>query len=171
MRLLLFLIVVTSLSCKNTNQTPGKLQGVWIPETIDWKDGSFKILSIRDSCFTQISATQSKDDKDSIHFMIEPGFNLSAGAIHIKDTVAVVSIRDLYKHIPRLGEKIPGSMRIGTLNVLDSKGFLVYQGKYYKKTNMFKRESQDIIDSISINFAKKLKPLATLSNPVSPPDF
>lgn len=157
MRLLISLLLIALLSCKdNNNQTSEKIQGIWIPETIDWKDGSFKILSIRDTAFIQIASTQSKDHLDSIYFMTEPGFNLSAGAIDIRDTIAVVSFRDLYKHVPLINDKFPSSIKVDTISINDSNVF-IYQGKPYKKTSMFKSESKEIIDSIAINFVKFLK--------------
>jgi hypothetical protein len=163
MRVLIFFLLIALFSCTDNNQNPERVQGVWIPETIDWDDGSFKFLFIRDTAFTQISSTQSKDDKDSIYFMTEPGYNLSAGTIHVRDTVAVVSFQDLYKHVPLISDKFPSSIKIDTIYFNKGNSFILYQGKPYKKTNMFKRESKDIIDSIAINFVQFLKKKQNIS--------
>jgi len=137
---------------------PNRLNGIWIPESINWEDGSFKILYIRDTSFVQIASNQSKDDKDSIYFMVEPGFNLSAGTIHINDNIAVIYIQDLYKHTPLISDNLPSSVKVDTIYLDEKKNdALMYQEKLYRKTVLFKNESQDKIDSIAINFAQFLK--------------
>lgn len=86
----IFLIIILILLGCNENQAPEKLEGIWIPETIDWKDGSFKFLRMHDTSFIQISATQSKDDKDSIYFMVEPGLNFTASRIKAINNSVIV---------------------------------------------------------------------------------
>jgi hypothetical protein len=155
----IFLVIIfVLLGCKE-NQTPEKPEGIWIPETIDWKDGSFKILRIHDTSFIQISATQSKDDKDSIYFQVEPGLNFSAGRIEANNNnTAIIHFRDLYKHVPLISEKFPSEIKIDTIYI-DSKkrDFITYQGKQYRKTEMFKKESIDQMNSISKFYLDRLK--------------
>lgn len=152
------LIIFVLLGCEE-NQTPEKLEGIWIPETIGWKDGSFKFLSIHDTSFIQISSTQSKDNKDSIYFMVEPGLNFSAGRIEGDNTnIAIVYFRDLYKHVPLISEKFPSEVKIDTVYIDGKrKDFLMYQGKLYRKTEMFKKESIDQMNSISNYYLGHLK--------------
>lgn len=152
----IFLVIIfVLLGCKE-NKTPEKLEGIWIPETIDWKDGSFKFLRMHDTSFIQISATQSKDDKDSIYFQVEPGLNFSAGRIEANNNnTAIVHFRDLYKHVPLISEKFPGEIKNDTIHI--DRDFIIYQGKPYRRTEMFKKESIDQMTSISKYYLDRLK--------------
>jgi hypothetical protein len=155
---ILILIIFVLLGCKE-NQTPAKLEGIWIPETIDWNDGSFKFLRMHDTSFIQISATQSKDDKDSIYFMVDPGLNFSAGRIDANNNnAAIIHFRDLYKHVPLISEKFPSEVKIDTIYIDTKKrDFIMYQSKPYRKTEMFKKESIDQMNSISKYYLDRLK--------------
>jgi hypothetical protein len=155
----IFLVIIfVLLGCKE-NQTPEKLEGIWIPETINWKDGSFKFLRMHDTCFIQISATQSKDDKDSIYFQVEPGLNFSAGRIVANNNnTAIVHFKDLYKHVPLISEIFPSEIKIDTIYFDSSKrDFIIYRGEPYIKTEMFKKESIDLMNSISKYYLDQLK--------------
>ena len=148
---ILVLAIFVLIGCKEKNKTSEKFEGLWIPETIDWKDGSFKFLRIHDTSFILISSTQSKDNKDSIYFQVEPGLNYSAGRIEANsNSTAIVHFRDLYKHVPLNSEKFPSGLKIDTIYI-DSKkkDFVIYQGKQYRRTEMFKKESIGQMNSIS----------------------
>lgn len=154
-----FLIIFVLLGCKENNRIPEKFEGIWIPETIDWKDGSFNFLRINDTSFAQISSTQSKDDKDSIYFMVEPGLNFSAGKIEVNNSnTAIVHFRDLYKHVPLISERFPSEVKIDTIYIDSKRGhFIMYQGKPYRKTEMFKKESIDQLNSIGDYYLRSFK--------------
>ncbi|HTE27270.1 hypothetical protein [Flavitalea sp.] len=100
--------------------------------------------------FAQISSTQAKDDNDSIHFMAEPGLNFSAGTIETNNNTAIVHFRDLHKHVPLISEKFPSEIKVDTIYFdIKKEDIIVYQGKRYYKTEKFKKESREQLNSIT----------------------
>jgi hypothetical protein len=131
------------------------LNGYWIPEAIDWKEGSFKILNIQDTSFFQLASTQAKDEKDSIYFMVEPGVNLCGGTIDLEGKNRLVRSQDLYKDIPLLSDHFPGVMKYDTLYLIrDDTLHILYQGKKFVRTERLKQKSIAEISEFVKNFAR-----------------
>lgn len=154
MKYFIFLFFLFFICC-HTNKIDSKgLEGFWIPESIDWKDASFKILYIKDTLFFQVASTQAKDEKDSLYFMVEPGFNLAGGKISSIGNYSVVGIQDLYKDIPLLSDKFPGPIKLDTL-FIDARNpnLLRYQHIEYKRTEMLKQKSKNEINVILKRFS------------------
>lgn len=132
-----------------------KLNGYWVPDSIDWAEGSFKILRIQDTAFYQLASTNAKDEKDSIHFMVEPGVNLSGGTVDLEGNRRSIRFQDLYKDIPLLSDQFPGVIKYDTLYIIRADTLhLFYQGKKYVRTDMIKQKSIVEISNFINNFSR-----------------
>jgi hypothetical protein len=139
-------------SCSNSSKEINDLNGVWIPKIIDWKDGSFETLYIYDdTSFVKLGSTNFLSKKDSIEFMIESGFNLSAGTLGIsKNEFVRLSYRIWYRNIKIVGEKLPSSIMNDSIAVHHVKDSLVikYSGKDYSRTSYITHEGYKKLKSI-----------------------
>lgn len=142
------------VSCTSSNSDFPELNGFWRPQNIDWEEGSFKIIFIQDNTFFQLSSTQSKDEYDSIYFMVEPGVNLSGGTIGPGKLNRLVSYQDLHKDIKLLSNHFPSDMRYDTITVKMSDTLkIIFQGEKFIRTEMLKKKSIDEIKAFVKNFS------------------
>jgi hypothetical protein len=149
--------------------------GIWIPAEISWDVESDPTAEIRmiiagfktiyiydDTSFVLFSSAQTKAENDSITFMAEPGFSVSAGTI---DTVShdlsfKVSYRKLYEVFKHVGEIYPGAGREDTIKVIesgDTLSALIFEGKkYVRGDNRFTWTSKMVLEGMVHNFVPVL---------------
>jgi hypothetical protein len=160
-RYVLILLALGFFSCSNPQENIVNLNGIWIPKSIDWEEGSFEIFYVyNDTCFAKIASTQVLVESDSISFMSEPGFILSDGKLKSNEKNVAISYRILYRFINIEGEKIPSNIITDTLKLKKEKDSVTsfnYQNKDYIRTDYFTTESKERMKSIATKFATKLK--------------
>ncbi|MFN8349575.1 MAG: hypothetical protein U0X91_31535 [Spirosomataceae bacterium] len=158
MKYKIILFFLLQISCENSNEN---YNGIWIPETINWKEGNFETIYIEnDTSFVKISSTNLLLRSDSIQFMTEPGFILSAGSIIKTDNKFLEAKYNIwYKFINLQGEKLPSKTIKETIKIEKKANMisLIYRNKIYLKTNKFSNESKIQLLNISNGFLENLK--------------
>lgn len=154
----LFIILI---SCSNRFKSKDNLNGLWIPDSVNWKNASFEsILIFDDTSFVKIASTNILLKNDTLQLMTEPGFVLSSGIIKdLNHNMKTISYRTLYRYIQIEGEKIPSEIINDTLKVDRGKDSLLlyYSNKLYRRTNKISKESQERLKSLVDTFLPELK--------------
>lgn len=125
-------------SCK-FDSTP--IQGIWIPEVIDWqsveipdinqtKKSSFHILDFEPSgVFFLFSSTQALDN-DSIYFQSEPGIVICKGVWSVEKEDIKVEYRTVYQTL-----KIDDDSKIQHKTLPFKDGKIFFEGTFYEQGN------------------------------------
>jgi hypothetical protein len=102
MRYFIFLSLLIICSCGNSRKKEN-VNGIWVPEVVDWQDGSFDTYYIKEDTVIIISSMQ-KLIHDSIYFRTEPGFKIMKGVLKlVGDQKYLLPHRILYRTL-----KLPG---------------------------------------------------------------
>jgi hypothetical protein len=164
--MLLLVILIFDLSCKDRQQNLSQLQslnfliGNWIPEKIDWKNiqsgvkeidsvarqASFKTLCFdRDSAFYILVSTQSSPrDYDSIIFEGEPGVVLYKGNWMVKDSIVKV----YYKLQYPFSNSPDTSTREATIKFkYGADTLLLFENSLYKRGYLYDKISEKKIEA------------------------
>jgi hypothetical protein len=136
--------------CCGKSRKKENVNGIWIPEVVDWQEGSFNTYYIKDDTGIIISSEQ-KMIKDSIYFRTEPGFNVMKGVLRpLADGKFLLPHRALYRFI-----KLPGikadEILADTISVVPSKDTAVrlsINGINFIQGRLYTRDSRESIISI-----------------------
>jgi hypothetical protein len=156
-----FFVCLIVISCNTTSKNNLKIEGFWIPETVNWEDGSFNTFYFyNDTAFLLLSSTQ-KLINDSIYFQSESGFVLKQGSFKIRSKIsAEIRFRTLYRLIHIEGDTIPSTLSNDwlILNVKDQriKSFLFAKVRYLQ-TFKFDDTSRKTINSFLIKLVPNIK--------------
>jgi|GEM_PF-5600482 len=149
------LCMLCFLACMGQEKTVNRLNGFWIPESIDWKEGSFETFCFLDSGFMKIASSQVRVAKDSISYFSEPGFIVNAGSFQTHENYITISHRVLYRFIGIVGENLPGDLITDTLWLKNKKDHTVsfsYQLTKYVQTSKINFESRERLKSIATHY-------------------
>jgi hypothetical protein len=148
-------------SCNTGESFLSSINGIWIPNEINWVDGNFNtIYFYHDTSFIIISSTQ-KNICDSIYFQAEPGFNIRQGKIiefdlHRAETLS----QTLYRYFTLPGDSTPSCL-IRTTLLFDLKGknitSLTFLGVKYERTYKYTSRSVTTIENIASKMIPELK--------------
>ncbi len=138
-----------------------KIEGIWIPEKVNWHDGSFHTFYFyNDTSFVLLASTQ-KMINDSIYFQAEPGFRVNEGRIIVrKDNEVTIAYKVLYAFIRMIGEKYPGDEVRDTIRLSDVNNDIIgfeYKGTSFVKTDRYTQRSVQIIKSFPVEMIPELK--------------
>ena len=155
-RITIIIIAVIAVSCRNT---PVNLNGIWIPEKINWQEGSFHTIYIyNDTNFIRFASTQTKND--SIEFMTGEGFVLEYGHLQRdSDKEVPVSFNVLHRSVRIVGEELPGILVNDTLKLIENtpeKKSLKLGNETYNKTNIYTYESKQRMIALAKNLVPEL---------------
>ncbi|HTI91941.1 MAG TPA: hypothetical protein VL727_15205 [Puia sp.] len=138
------------ISCCDKSRKKGSVNGIWIPEVVDWKEGSFDTYYIKDDTVVIISSEQKKI-KDSIYFRTEPGFNVAKGVLRpIAEGKYLLPHKSLYRFIKLKGANADGTFT-DTVSVVSLKGTPVrlnINGINFIQGRLYTKESRESIISI-----------------------
>ncbi|MDB5145238.1 MAG: hypothetical protein JWQ66_3951 [Mucilaginibacter sp.] len=146
------------------------LNGIWIPEKIDWKQGNFETIYIyNDTSFVKIASTNALLKNDSIAFSTDEGFIFSSGNVkNLNGEQVKLSYRIWYKFIKMNHEKLPGKLIIDTVNIMTNDNhtlLLKYHNEDYLRTNKFTKNSKRQLLNIAADFLELIKKDSTISKP------
>jgi hypothetical protein len=137
--------------CCGESRRKDNVDGIWIPEVVDWKEGSFDTYYIKDSTVIIVSSEQKKIN-DSIYFRTEPGFNVRKGSLRcIPDGKFVLPNRVLYQFIKLPGIKADETFT-DTISIVSSKDTAVrlnINGINFIQGRLYTKESKESIISIA----------------------
>jgi hypothetical protein len=146
MRYFIFLSLLIFCCCVKSRKKES-VNGIWIPEVVDWKEGSFDTYYIKDDTVVIISSEQ-KMIKDSIYFRTEPGLNLMKGVLRpVADRKFLLPHRTLYRFIKLTGAKAD-EILIDTIFVVPSKDTVVrlrINGINFIQGRLYTRVSRELI--------------------------
>lgn len=150
MRYLIFLLLLIFCCCGKSKRKENA-DGIWIPEVVDWKEGSFDTYYIKDSTVIIISSEQKRLN-DSIYFRTEPGFNVKKGVLRrITDGKFLLPHRILYRFIKLPGIKADETFT-DTISIVSSKDTAVrlnINGLNFIQARLYTKESRESIISIA----------------------
>lgn len=156
MRYCIFLSLLIICSC-GKSQKKEDLSGIWIPEVVDWEDGSFRTYHIQEDTVVIISSLQKLID-DSIYFRAEPGFSVMKGVLSpVADQKYQLQHKALYRFI-----KIPGLPDVGTdtISVVasgDTIQKLNINGKNFIQARLYTGKSKEAIISLATITASRME--------------
>jgi hypothetical protein len=146
MRYFVFLSLLIFCCCGKSKKMEN-VNGIWIPEVVDWKEGSFDTYYIKDDVVIIISSEQ-KMIKDSICFRTEPGFNVMKGVLRpVADGKFLLPHRTLYRFIKLSGVKADEFLT-DTISVVPSKDTalrLSINGINFIQGRLYTRDSKESI--------------------------
>lgn len=147
-KIIVLSIILCNFGCNGKSQT---LSGIWIPQTVNWKEGDFSnFYFLNDTSVVIIPSTQKKI-KDSIYFETEPGFNLLKGSI--KQTslnTYLISSKAIYRFI-KLPDLTGNEIYIDTLHVIRQYNKIAkikINSSFYVPGNLYTKKSKESIYSI-----------------------
>lgn len=162
MRKIAFVFILLSfVTCKTEEPYKPNINGIWVPESINWEAGSFSTFYLyNDTSFILLSSTQKYID-DSIFFQAEPGFILRQGAvISIDSSKAEINSRVLYRFITLPGETTPSALINENLSLMTEGRNIAsfeYKGVKYVRTNKYTSQSVSTIKNLATKMAPDLK--------------
>ena len=156
MRYFIFLSMVIICSC---GKSPNKenLNGIWIPEVVDWEDGSFNTYHIQEDTVVIIASMQKMID-DSIYFRAEPGYSLMKGVLSpVEDRKYLLSHRALYRFI-----KLPGLPDVvtDTISVVASNDTTIklnISGINFIQSKLYTGKSKELIITMATKMAPEME--------------
>lgn len=158
MRYCIFLLLLIVCSCGKSRKKEN-VNGIWIPEVVDWKDGGFDTYYINEDTVVIITSEQ-KLIHDSIYFRTEPGINVKKGILNpIADHKYLLPYRTLYRFI-----KLPGTdandVVTDTISVVPSNDAglqLNINGKNFIQGKLYTHEARKAIISIATKMVPELE--------------
>jgi hypothetical protein len=162
MKKITFVFILLSLiACKPESSYKSNINGIWVPQMINWKDGSFNTFYFyNDTSFIMLSSTQ-KQIKDSIYFQVEPGFILKQGSvISLDSSKAEINSRVLYRFITLPGDTTPSSLikeNIPLVKEGENVASFEYIGVKYIRTSKYTSQSVNTIKNLATKMATDLK--------------
>jgi hypothetical protein len=156
MRYCIFLSLLIICSC-GKSQKKENLSGIWIPEVVDWEDGSFRTYHIQEDTVVIISSLQKLID-DSIYFRTEPGFSVMKGVL---TPAAEGKYRLQHKALYRF-MKIPGlpDVATDTISVIASNDTiqkLNINGVNFIKGRLYTGKSKEAIIEMATQMAPDME--------------
>jgi hypothetical protein len=162
----LLTIILLVISCDRNIKKD--LNGIWIPEKVDWKKGDFATIYVyNDTSFVKIASTNALLKNDSIAFSTDEGFVFSSGNVkNLNGAQVKLSYRIWYKFIKMNHEKLPGKLIIDTANIVTKDNHtphLKFHNEDYLRTNKFTKNSKRQLLNIAANFLELIKIDNTIS--------
>lgn len=162
MRNIAFVFILLSfMACKVEEPLKPIINGIWVPEMINWEDGNFNTFYVyNDTSFIILSSTQ-KYLNDSMFFLAEPGFVLKQGAVINLDSIkADINSRVLYRFITLPGDTTPSALINESLSLV-TEGWNVssfeYKGVNYVRTDKYTSQSINTIKNLATKMVPDLK--------------
>jgi hypothetical protein len=154
-------MLLSFMACKPESSYNCNINGIWIPQMINWEDGSFNTFYFyNDTSFIMLSSTQ-KQIKDSIFFQVEPGFVLKQGTfISLNSIKAEIKSHVLYRFITLPGDTTPSTLLKESLTLVKEGKNIVsfeYNGSKYIRTSKYTSQSANTIKNLATKMAPDLK--------------
>jgi hypothetical protein len=145
---IVLIAILFVFGCNGKSQT---LSGIWIPQTVNWKDGDFSnFYFLNDTSVIIIPSTQKKI-KDSIYFETEPGFNLLKGSIkQTSPNTYLISSKAIYRFI-KLPAVKGNEIYVDTLHVIHQNNKITkikINSSFYVPGDLYTKKSKERIYSI-----------------------
>jgi len=167
MKSIIIQVIIFLFSCSQTpkpsiiklsNPLIAELQGIWIPEKINWANGDFDTYYFpNDSSAIIISSVQRKTG-DSIYFNAEEGFNIKKGTLSLSlDSNILIKAHTIYqfvKMIDSAGNEIKSDTSIVLVLQKGSNKSIRLNNLTYVPAVEYTEESKQSI----INIATKMVP-------------
>ncbi len=159
MKVIYYSLIIGAIfvSCNTKQQL--RLKGIWIPEEVNWEDGSFETFYFyNDSDFILLSSTQ-KSINASIYFQAEPGFRLSDGRFEDIESKGLITFTTLYTFIKLPGEEIPIKPITAELILSIKENEVVsfqYRGIRFIKTHKYTHKSVQAIEAMRVKMVPQL---------------
>ena len=160
-RITFVFILLSFIACKPESSYKSDINGIWVPQMINWEDGSFNTFYFyNDTSFIMLSSTQ-KNINDSIFFQAEPGFILKQGVLmNLDGNKSDISSHVLYRFITLPGDTTPSALIKENLSLATEGRYVTsfeYVGVKYIRTNKFTNQSVSNIKNLATKMAPDLK--------------
>ena len=149
------IFILTILSLISCSSRISNISGIWIPQSVDWDDGTFETFYFyNDTSLIILSSTQGYFN-DSIFFQAEPGFALSEGKIisSKRDFIEIES-RVIYRFFtPPGAAPVPTAWVKENLTLSYKKDSIFsfdYEDEKYIKTNRYRSQDVERIKNIAV---------------------
>ena len=160
MKKTIFILIILSLiSCSSKKSD---INGIWIPQSVDWSDGIFKTFYFYNDTSLIILLSTQKYINDTIYFEAEPGFALSEGKIiSLNRNFIEIESRVIYRYFTLPGESpIPTAWVKENLTLSYKKDSLIsfdYKDEKYTKTNRYRSQNVEGIKDIAVKMVPDIK--------------
>lgn len=146
--------------CTIERQKENNIYGIWVPEDINWSDGSFETFYFfNDTSYIILTSTQ-KIIQDSIYFETEPGLILNSGTMYVNNNKTIeLKGRILYRFINLSGEATPTNIIKSSIKLNTNGSFIKsfnYGNVKFIKTSKYTKQSVNSIKSISIKMVENI---------------
>lgn len=149
MKLVTISLAIVLFSCADKENKRTGLNGIWIPQNVNWKDGNFDTYYFPDDTSVVIISSVQKKIGDSILFRTEPGFNIKKGVVEaLPNGQFKISYKFIYRFV-KLTTANADKVFEDTAKVMQPNQSLQINHILYQRANTYTKESRDAITAIA----------------------